>query len=210
MTNSVTQQFSIEQIQSAFDSLVPALSKRLHSYARKFSDAEESFAEMFSNCWVNFRQKSMRGVLLPANQLAYMAYIRLASGRTLTGYSTVDVHAPQAFKLGRCRRIFLSEVENSRVNEALPDSVTKHIVQTLSTREWDTPLVRAMTRIDWTAFSKTLPRKMRRLLICLVVGFSKGDAAIRLRVSPGRISQMLRVLGDKVEMFFGPEIVPVQ
>jgi len=182
-----------------FEKIFPELRSRLKNLSRKFSDPEESFCEMAGSAWKNACSKFKRtGELLPASMLGHVAFKRHKSGRVFSGYSTKDAMGEQAFKIGRCRRIFLSELTASKANESLPDSVVKHITTMLSSREWDTPLERARIRIDWRAFSKTLPRKMRRLLICLVCGFSKTDASIRLHVSQGRISQMLKILGSRI------------
>ena len=199
---------TIDTIQAQFISMLPALQKRIRKYAKRFAECEEAFTEMIASAWINYRQRALRGTMLPAHQLAFVSYIRLASGRTLSGHSVKDVCSPACYKLGRARRIFLSELECSKGNQLLPDSAIRHITHCLSTREHDTPLIRAAMRIDWTAFSKTLSKQFRRLLHCMVVGFSKGDAAKRLRVSPSRISQMLKVLGEHVREFFGEDIVP--
>ena len=199
---------TIEEIQVAFETLVPVLRKRLRRYAKRFSDADDSLTEMMSSAWINFRQKALKGVVLPSHQLAFVAFRRLASGRTLTGYSVADALAPAAYKAGRCRRIFLSELTCSKANQVLPDSAIQHITHTLSTREWDTPLVRAMTRLDWAAFMATLEHRQRRIVHCLVAGFTKTEIAERLKLSCGRITQILYVIGDEVREFFGPENVP--
>ena len=108
---------TIEQMQQAFCSLLPKLTKRIREYAKRFADGEDAHTELLSSAWINFRQRAIStGEFLPAHKLAFVAYLRLASGRTLIGYSVADAMAPAAFKLGRCRRIYLSELAHRHLS----------------------------------------------------------------------------------------------
>ncbi|MCY3018791.1 MAG: hypothetical protein NTW87_07155 [Planctomycetota bacterium] len=201
---------SIRKIQAAFQSIAPELESRLWRCARRFQETEEVFTEMYSFAWINFRSKARRlGEFLSAGQLAFMSLRRLSSGRLVTENTVKDALAPMARRLGRTRVIYFSQLSGSKRNQALTDSTVQRITDALTASEREGPDVRAATRIDWAAFMRTLPNRLRRILRGLVVGDAKGLIAKRLGISNGRLSQLLNVLAREITAFFGPEIVPV-
>jgi hypothetical protein len=126
----------------------------------------------------------------------------------LAGTTVTDVHSPAAQVRGRARVIYLSTLSCSKRHQVLGDSAMQNITDALTASERERPDVRAATRIDWSAFMRTLPNRMRRIVRGLVVGDSKGLIARRLGISNGRLSQLLDVLAREITSFFGAEIVP--
>lgn len=208
---SNTSMFDINEVRSRFESVLPEIVGRIRTYRRRFtSDADEAAAEMMALAWTGFVSKVRRtGVYLTPGQITFMAYRRVCDGRVAaSGYSNTDALAPRAFKTGRVRRIFLSELTASQKTQELSDSTIKRIVDAMSTSWHERPCEIAATRIDWAAFSMTLPVRLQKLLRMLSQGYSKKDCAAAFAVSAGRITQLLYVIADELQTFFGPEIDP--
>ena len=195
--------------QAAFEAVYPELLSRVTVVARRFPDADEAAGEMLAFAWANFASVARRrGVFLHPGLLVWASSVRLRAGRLMTGSSVRDVHAPAAQALGRSRVIHLSALSASKRQQTLPDSTVQHIVAALTTSEREQPDVRAAVRLDWGAFMRTLPNRLRRILRGLVVGDSKGLIAKRLGISNGRLSQLLDVLAREITTFFGADIIP--
>lgn len=196
--------------QAAFEALYPELLSRVTVLARRHPDPEEAAGEMMAFAWANFQSVARRrGIFLPPSMLVWMSGVRYRSGRLLTGTTVKDVHSPAAQVRGRAHVIHLSLLSSCRRQQFLSDSTAQHSTDALTTSEREQPDVRAATRIDWSAFMKTLPSRMRRIVRGLVVGDSKGLIAKRLGISNGRLSQLLETLGRELVLFFGADIVPV-
>jgi DNA-directed RNA polymerase specialized sigma subunit len=102
----------------------------------------------------------------------------------------------------------LSALSCSKRQQVLPDSTIEHITQAVSTSEKDRPDVRAAARLDWAAFARQLPWRLRRILKWLAIGARKSWIAKRLGISNGRVSQLIAKLAGEITAFFGPEVVP--
>ena len=201
----------IRRINAEFQQRYPELLSRLRRIVRRFRDDEDVLAEMTSFAFLNFRSVFLRrGQCLTPCQMAFMCWLRAKSGRTLEGGGTCDVHDPLAQLRGRARVIHLSVLSCSKRQQVLPDSTVDHIVAALTTSEKDRPDVRAAVRLDWGAFARTLPSRLRRILAWLVIGASKTWIARKLGISKGRVSQLLDKLGQEVVTFFGPEFAPAR
>ncbi|MCY3017583.1 MAG: hypothetical protein NTW87_00930, partial [Planctomycetota bacterium] len=98
---------------------------------------------------------------------------------------------------------------SSKRQQVLPDSTVQHITDALTASEHERPDVRAAVRLDWAAFARQLPARLRKIVRWLAIGASKTWIARRLKVTNGRVSQLLTVLAQEIQSFFGPEIVPV-
>lgn len=61
----------------------------------------------------------------------------------------------------------------------------------------------AATRLDFAAWLRTLPGRVRHIAKTLAVGETTSNVARKFRVSPGRISQVRRELKDSWEAFRG-------
>lgn len=132
---NITEIVNINEIRTRFEAILPDIIGRIRSYQRRFlSDPEEAAAEMMALSWTGFRSKALRtGVFLTPGQIVFMSYRRVADCRVAaTGFSSTDPLAPYAFKRGRVRRIFLSEMSASKKCQALPDSTVQRIVDALS------------------------------------------------------------------------------
>jgi hypothetical protein len=192
-----------------FEAALPEITGRVRSYSRRFHkhERDEAEAEMLALAFSRFVSKVKRtGVYLTPGQVAFMAYLGVRDGRVLaTGGGVTDVHAPLAFRAGRVRRMSLSELSGPK---DLPDSTIRQITAVISTKENDTPLTRAAMRIDWAALALRLDQRLRMILKGLIVGETKSSLAQRIGVSPGRLTQLLRVLAQKIRDFFGIENLP--
>lgn len=208
ITASPTLQVTDTAIHEAFENITPELLGRLKTYSRRFPDPDSAYGEMLSFSWVNFKSKARRqGTFLPASQLAYISCVRVRSGRTLNdcGYSVKDALAEGTFKAGRSRVYYLSQT-NQLGRHALPDEASTAIAAALTTRARLRPDEIVATKLDWVAFARQQPVRMRRILRMLVIGFSKSEIAARLKITRGRLSQLLRQLGGSVLEFFGDNL----
>jgi hypothetical protein len=199
-------------IKRHFEKVYPELHGRLRTYSKRFADRYEALAEMTAFAWSNLVQKAKRtGQLLCAGALAWVSYRRHCSGRTMAahGNSLKDVLSPACYRSGRVHVYRLSHIVTPRGAHAEPDEMGSSIASMLSTRERDRPDNRAAVRIDWCAFSARLPWRERRIVKWLALGFSKTEISRRLKLTNGRISQILRVIGEELRAFFGPEFIPL-
>ncbi|HEY3319581.1 MAG TPA: hypothetical protein VGP72_03785 [Planctomycetota bacterium] len=197
---------SLTKIKSYFEHIYPQLFSRVRRLSRRFADWQEALAEMIASSWVNLLQKAQRcGRWLTPGALAWIAFRRHRSGRVLGrhGNSTKDALGEACYRAGRVHVLRLSAPRGEYA-----ESDVMAIAAALSTRERESPCVRAATRIDWAAFSLRLERRERRLLKMLVLGFNKSQCARKLGLSSGRISQILRMIAQELRSFFGPEFVP--
>ena len=185
------------------------LHSRLSRIARGFRDRDEILAELAGFAYLNFRSVFLRrGACLTPGAMAYVAWKRALSGRTVTRNSVRDVHSALAQRRKRVRVVYLSQLSSSRRIQALGDTVVERIVGALSTGEREQPDVRAQVRLDWRAFAHQLPTRMQRILHWLTIGARKNWIARRLGISAGRLSQLLADLGREIAAFFGRDIVP--
>ena len=197
-------------IRRHFECVYRELFSRIRTYSRRFNDRAEAQAEMVAFSWFNLVRKARRtGTLLSASALAHVSYLRHRSGRVVSGYSVKDVLADACFRTGRVKVFRLSQIAAPNGQHAVDDEVAHSIALALSTRERERPDVRAATRIDWAEFAQRLPWRERKILKWLAIGFSKTQISRRLKLSNGRISQILRVIGEELRTFFGPDSIPV-
>ena len=200
---SVKVTVSQERIQSAFQTILPELNRRLHLNARRYQDYDEAFSEMLAMCWINFRQKALRGVFLNACALAWIARIRYQAGRVICGYSTADAMADKTIQSGRSRLTLLSQLTTTKPRWKLSAGEVRRITLALSTSERERPLDRAAVRLDWAALAARLDRRLRLILEGLAVGETKSSLAKILKVTAGRVSQLMVVLRREIVTFFG-------
>ncbi|HLX68486.1 MAG TPA: hypothetical protein VKV04_02560 [Verrucomicrobiae bacterium] len=199
-------QLTQTDIATAFESLLPELERRLNLNARRYTDAAEAFQEMLASSWVNFQQKAKHGSLLNACALAWIARIRLQAGRVLCGYSAADALAEKTVRSGRSRVLSLSQMTTTKPRWKLAPGEIRRITLALSSCEHARPLDRAAVRLDWAALAERLDRRLRVILEGLAVGESKSSLAKILKVTCGRISQLLAVLKREIVSFFGENL----
>ena len=203
-TEARPQKITDAAIRAEFERIAPELLGRLKTYARKFHDPDSAYGELLSFSWVNFRSKARRQeTFLPASQLAYISFVRVRSGRTLCGHSVKDALAEAAFKAGRTRVYYLSQTAQHS------DETSNAIAAALTTRAKLRPDEVVAVKLDWLAFIQQQPVRMRRILRMLAYGFSKTEVAARLKISCGRLSQILAVLGESLRAYFGEELPAV-
>ena len=68
----------------------------------------------------------------------------------------------------------------------------------------------ATTKIDFTAWLKSLPSRVRRIAKLLATGEKTSIVAEKFNLSPGRISQLRRELAQSWKKFQGEPIVRSQ
>lgn len=199
----------LKRINVEFDRRYPELLSRLSRIARGFQDQDEVLAEMAAFSYVNFRSVFLRrGEFLTPGAMAYVAWRRGLSGRTIVGSSIRDVHSALAQRRNRVRIVHLSQLSDCGRSRTLTDTVVDRIVSALSTDEHEQPDIRAQVRLDWAVLARRLPVRLRKILQWLAVGARKGWIARRLGISAGRLSQLLEALGREIASFFGRDIMP--
>jgi len=209
---SIATRPSMKEIREHFEAILPGIAGRVRSYGRRFTKAEreEATAEMMALAWSGYVSKARRtGIFLSPGPATFMAYLRVRTGRVLaTGGGVTDVHAPLAFRLGRVRVVYLSQLNATRSCHALDDSTVRHITTALSSSWHERVDHLAAVRLDWAALARTLDRRMRTILKGLAIGEKKGALARRIGVSAGRLSQLLGELAQEIRNFFGVENLP--
>ena len=102
--------------------------------------------------------------------------------------------------------LLLSQLSTTKRQHALTDDEVAKIVKALTASEHERPPVRAAVRLDWAALTKGLDARLRKILAALSIGESKGSIAKMLGVSSCRVTQLLKVLADKIREFFGENL----
>lgn len=200
---------SHQAINTHFESIFPELESRLTALSKRFAEPDEARSEMLAASWLNHQSKARRtGELLPASLLAHFAWRRHLSGRVQCGYSTRDVLAPQTFRANRARVVSFAQLSTSKLRHRLDDKTAARVTQALCSSEHERPPVLVARKLDWLAFAVTLPWRLRKILTGLSVGESKTALAKALGISPGRLSQLLDVLAQRIREFFGDENLP--
>ena len=196
-------------ITAHFNSIYPELKSRLNCLSRHFHEPEEAFSEMLASCWRNLLSKFQRtGILLSASALAFIAHKRHASGRVISGYSNCDVLADNTFRSGRVRVVSFAQMTTTNKAHALDDSTVKRITAALSLSERESPANLAAVRIDWRELCRRLDPRLRRIVEGLSVGEKKAKLAKQLKISAGRLSQLLVDLAKAIVEFFGWSNLP--
>lgn len=193
-------------ISNAFESLLPELQRRLHLNANGFPDYDEAFGEMLAGSWINFQQKAKRGVLLNACALAWIARIRYQAGRVLCGYSTADAMAQKTVQSGRSRVLSLAQMTATKPKWELAPGEVRRITKALSTSERERPSDRAAVRLDWAALAERLDARLRLILEGLAMGETRSTLAKILKLTNGRITQLMAVLKREIVAFFGEDL----
>ncbi|MCY3019182.1 MAG: hypothetical protein NTW87_09170 [Planctomycetota bacterium] len=180
------------EIEAEFEKITGELASRIEACVARARDPDEARQELWAFCWRDFRQAAIHDRILPAGQLVWFGWRWLKAGRSIAGHESVtEPHSPLCQRRGRARVIHLSALSCSKRQQVLPDSTIQNITEALTTSEKDQPDVRAAMRLDWAAFSRQLPVRLRKILRWLSIGATKTWIARRLNVTNGRVSQLL-------------------
>lgn len=157
---------------------------------------EELMAEVIANCWVAFVRLMDRGleeVIYPI-PLAQFAIKQVRCGRKVGSQLNVnDVSSEYAQK----SRGFMLE-SLVRYNQR-----KEEWKEVLVEDRHAGPAETAASRIDFSQWLRSLPRRTRRIAETLALGESTKRAAKRFRISPGRVSQIRRELMEDWQAFRG-------
>ncbi|MEI7672901.1 MAG: hypothetical protein WCK00_12395 [Deltaproteobacteria bacterium] len=165
----------------------------------------EDFSEVIQDCiheaakMLDSAEKA--GKKVPAKSIAYYAIQRCKSGRRSWTSSATDAMSPM-FVAGSSDRVIsldgpISEAETS-------EGLTMH--DFISERRED-PSAEALRKIDWEEFNATLNRREQLLVRNLAEGRQSNTFAKELGLSPPRITQMKKELGNRIRRFMGDSIL---
>ncbi len=157
---------------------------------------EELMAEVIANCWVAFVRLMERGlddVIYPI-PLAQFAIKQVRCGRKVGSQLNVnDVSSEYAQK----SKGFMLE-SLVRYNQR-----KEEWKEVLVEDRHAGPAETAASRIDFSQWLRSLPRRTRRIAETLALGETTNRAAKRFRISPGRVSQIRRELVKDWQAFSG-------
>ena len=165
----------------------------------------EDFSEVIQDCiheaakMLDSAEKA--GKKVPARSIAYYAIQRAKTGRRSWTSSATDAMSPLA-KAGSSEERIVSldaPVSDSKVNECL----TMH--DFIGERRED-PSAEALRRIDWESFNQTLNRREQLLVQNLAEGRQSNTFAKELGLSPPRITQLKKEIGNRIRRFMGDSI----
>jgi len=161
---------------------------------------EELIAEVVANCFAAFVRLMDRGLddVIYPTPLAQFAIRQVRDGR----------------KVGT--KLNVNDVSSGYAQRRKGIKVESLVRYSHRKQEWREILIEdrhagpaetAASRIDFSDWLQSLPRRSRRIAETLASGETTKKAAKKHRVSAGRISQMRRELKDDWEAFHG-ELVP--
>jgi hypothetical protein len=196
------------QLETRFNVIWPELQSRAKAMSRRFyPDDEEAESEALASMSANFTLAARRGKWLPPSQLAHYAAIRLRVGRSLTGNCINEPLSVQCRIHKKANVIAFSHAFSPRRSHALPIAIVQRLVNALTSDESENPATRVATRLDWASFLETQPTRIQLVLTGLAEGYSRKEMAERIRVSPGRLTQIMdNVAKDAAEFF--PDSAP--
>jgi hypothetical protein len=185
-----------------FLSLLPAI--RLHASVSFRQLNPDARAEAIQNCLSNAMVAYVRLFELGKVELAYAgplaryAVAQTRSGRIVgTPLNVKDVSSPYA----QAEKGFvLARLDHYDKDEGWRELVVED--------RHAGPAEVAVTRLDFRAFLRTLPRRLRRIAKVLAMGETTTAAAKKFGVSQGRISQMRKELLLAWQNFQGEIAVP--
>lgn len=166
---------SIEASSNVFTSMLPELQSRCEAMCRRAPKvqrqdlADDALAVMF----LNHTQAAKKGRALQCTDLGWAAVQHLRHRSW--------INMPP---LGR-------QGQNTVSFETKDDDVADRIAAALSTDERADPAERCRVRIDWKIVCGRLSPRHRRIVHRLAFGYSKRQIAASLRITPGRLSQLL-------------------
>lgn len=201
---------SLALIQGRFEALLPELQSRARAIARSVdaTNWEEVSAEVLAMAWANFQQAAHRGRWLNPRQLSWFAWAFVRSGRSLAGDTAADAMGALTQRRGRSRIVSIEAMTANRGSEyraqKIEDRLRRDYALATSGSDREETFVRAQLRLDWADLARKLPRRLRQVLFRRARGDRPSEIAQRLKVSRGRISQLLGELrGHVLDHFSG-------
>ncbi len=166
----------------------------------------EDFSELIQDCiheaakMLDSAEKA--GKKVPAKSVAYFAIQRCKTGRRSWTSSATDAMSPLA-KAGMSGDRIISldaPVSDNKMHECLS------LHDFIGERRED-PSAEALRKIDWDDFNATLNRREQLLVKNIAEGRQSNTFAKELGLSPPRITQLKKELGNRIRRFMGDTIL---
>lgn len=171
-----------------FEALLPELQSRAERMSRRLPRRYQRDAadDALGAMYLNHAQAAQRGKRLNGEALGWAAaqHLRHRSLVTQRAYPS------------RRREDFVSLDSPDH-----PAPIAERLARAITSDERADPAVRVQQAVDWRAFARTQPKRMRRVLLDLSVGHAKSEIAARLGISRGRLSQLLTRLAAEITAF---------
>jgi hypothetical protein len=182
--------------QEKFVAMLPAIQEHaVYRFRhRPPEEREDLVAEVVALACLMFARLVERGKVGYATPLAVYACRQVAVGRRLG--SSLNVNDVTSTYCQRRKRVFVQPLNRYDTK----DAEWREIVVEDRT---STPADIAATKIDFSDWLDTLPKRQRRIAETLATGETTGRTARLFRVSEGRISQIRRKLFDAWREFQG-------
>jgi len=193
-----------QTLQDKFLDMLPAIRNqaRFAFRAETPERRDDLVTEVIANCWVAFVRLAERGpedAIYPTPLVQY-AIKQVKDGR----------------KVGS--KLNVNDVSSEYAQKSKGFKVESLVQYNQRKQEWKEILIEdrhagpaetAASRIDFSEWLRSLPRRSRRIAKTLAAGETTKNAARKHRVSAGRISQMRRELKDDWQTFQGEDQAPV-
>ncbi len=203
-----------KEVQDQFVEMLPEIERRARLTLRHHDpEAREEFtAEVVGLCWLNYLHCVAEGKTVSSSSLAHYGLLGVRTGRGVCGEDSGDVMARKAQILGR------ATVETLDAAPAPVDPTGRatdagwwdrsEVLE--DKRIWLRPFERVRIKHDYGQFLKLgeVTAQETTTFNLLAEGYRTGEAAERLDVSAGRVSQIKTAIAEKLIRFMGPDVDP--
>jgi hypothetical protein len=169
-----------------FESLLPALTTKFKKAAMSLPswhdrrDAVDEMIAMSFTCYRSLVNRKVKAIYpTPLGDYAVKSYF---GGRRFLGMSSVDVFA------ARCQLRGRATINNDMIDHCI-------------CKKTGDPAVIGAFRVDFKDWIRTLDDRMRNVLHEILIGSTTGEISDLFKVSPGRISQVRKLLYDSWNEF---------
>jgi hypothetical protein len=189
--------------QKLFLAMLPAIVAHARAASRHLAgdDRDDMIQEVIANSFVAFTRLAELNKLDLAypGVLARYAVAQIHAGRRVGNKLNIrDVASPYA---QRMKGIHLERLDRY-------DPVDQQWQEVLVEDRHAGPFDIVRIKLDFTAWLRSLPSKLRRIAKTLDTGERTGDVALRFGLSESRVSQLRRELAASWEAFVGESPIP--
>ena len=166
----------------------------------------EDFDEVIQDCiheaakMLDSAEKA--GKKVPPKSVAYYAIQRAKTGRRSWTSSATDALSP-LFKAGSSEDRIVS-LDSPMSDNEMHEGLTMH---DFIAEKRESPDIEALRRIEWEELGKTLNRREQLLVRNIAEGRQSNVFAKELGLSPPRITQLKKELGNRIRRFMGDSIL---
>lgn len=194
-------------IAAEFETLLPELMRLAKPFVGKCADPDEALAEICAFSFWNYCQAARKGFRPTPMQMLFVARRRVCSGRVFGNSESAQcVFSPIAKRKNHVRIHRLSEFhDRPRRHDS---KIGRRFFEVIAGDQRN-PAEIARIRLDWSALRRKLSDRQNILIDGFAVGRSNTETARKLRLSPGRVTQILPELRSAVQDFFGAAL-PVE